>query len=554
MALTPKEAEANNSYFNDIASAYTAGGWEYTDKCDICHGKYGGGKSRGDAAVFHKLFDWAGDTNVQPAFLDSDPFRVGVTNRQKRDAADALTPYAVGWPSLGFTDKDKDGYVRLFYRTITTGQAMEIDAGTMTNSWPTITPDGWDVDDNDASQGNAAWNNDTPGTTTDSQAPPAVTDLRANTLPSNALDFIWTAPGDDPAGGSDETVPVHHYDMRYTTEAIVGALNHSVWTTTYCGGTAHDTACDIRNPSHWDDMWNIADCSLLATGGATANVLFKDLNWSGNADGVGSNETCSDDVEWNHGVGSPLMRALLEPVPSTPGNNETFNMSEITAGIVTPGLANINQIVDGTTYWVAVTSTDGRMIPTGGAGFSNTPTGFTEPGLSGVSNIIAITPGASGAGIQTYSPASVGDAAPNVTISITGFGLDNITTARLYDNGTIITCGSFANQTATTLDITCSTNGEALGTYDLDLEASGTLTAAWVDAFEVTSGGGGDTTNVNDDNLPVVTDKFAAASATNLAVSSFTLDTSAGTDTVTSITVSLIRVQERIRSHRLPYL
>ena len=551
--LTSNDAHAMSGYIEDLLGDNSdivlqdhAGpidvDIQHNDVCGICHASWSGAAARGDFALNWKLWDDNdGDGNESTTLRSRDVFNIGTTISDIYADASAQAPSDAPYYFLGAADKDGDGYIQIYYRTETTGMPLnqkDMDAtvdttGTMNfSSGGTINaafiepPNGWDTDDNNASEGNVAWgsNDPTSATQNDTTPPDAVSNFGLSALTAGQLDLTWTAPGDDGATGT-----AHHYDIRYTTDALVTVFIAA------CGGAQ----CLVRDTTDWEDMWDIPDCGVIEQGGKQSLIKGS----------VGATGTCGGG--WNTGTGTPLMRAMYEPAPSAGGSTgETYTLKAL--GHVTGAYGvDPNTVTDGTLYWVAIRTSDGVLVPTipspgtNGPFTSNGATGgFTETGLASVSNIIGVTAGTSGAGPSSYSPTAAinNDTSNDITMSGYGFSAANANKMTLVNSSGVVqyTASSVNNGGAPSNAIGTFDCGIAAGTYTLETTTSGDVTtAAWVNAIVVTDntcGGGGDTTNVTDGTSPGA--KYGNGSETDQAVSAFEIATSAGADTVTAIEVT----------------
>jgi hypothetical protein len=104
------------------------------------------------------------------------------------DGPDSDTEFTAG-NFGGLPDRDGDGYIALYYRNDTHGLVVpNINiAANWTPAGPVL---GWDVDDNDAGQGNIAWSTDPDTGNPDNNT-------NDNTAPSKITDFV-VRPGRGP--------------------------------------------------------------------------------------------------------------------------------------------------------------------------------------------------------------------------------------------------------------------------------------------------------------------------------------------------------------------
>jgi hypothetical protein len=515
-ALTPQGAMAKNGYDKDISDNHGTALWQdKNDTCGHCHANWDGGGARGDGAYYWKMFDYSSmDAGIHADLIDLDIFRVGVSTTTKISGEASTNPA----PFYGAADKDGDGYVQLDYRTDLTGMPLYILIDTGSDG-PTTTPTGWDVDDNDNLQGNTAWGTNTSVGTTDSTVPAQTTDLTAGSLAATSLPITWTASGDDGTTGT-----AHHYDIRFSTESIINT----------------DFSYDPRNAAHWLTMWDLIDCSIKGT---AESALLKT--------GFGSTGACASAQTVNQGEASPLMRMVLESAPQAPGNTENMTITAITPGGASPYTTIPNIIADGTTYWVALRTSDGVFAATGGGPFDRTDadvtsrTGFTE-NLSAVSNVIAMTAGAAGEAITAVSH-STWNSTVSTDITVTGLGLDATNANKLVltdSTGATVATGTALNRTGeTSLTGTfCEGGAISTGFHTIEVQTSGGVTkAAWVDAVNVTDGsacgGGGDSTTLSDGTGTAQT--YAIQSESDVEGGVFNIAVVGTGDTVDSITIAI---------------
>ena len=349
----------------------------------------------------------------------------------------------------------------------TSGVARASVVSTAGSTYRRFNPRGWDVDDNDASQGcSAAWTPTTiavaPGTTTDNVKPGKVNTLSVAALPVGLIPLKWVPVGDDGNGLPGDTTggKAHSYEIRYTTSF-------------FANGT---TGRNPRSPADWEIMHNIPEPDGIDSGGF----------WSA------ANDPDS------------LMQALYEPLPVAPTTpttiqpcNARFSTGTMTctAGasydIKARGSSTVvNAIANGTTYWVAMWTHDG-VIKLGAGGTLSTPISVTEQAT--LSNIIAVTAGNAGVGaaISSITPTTL---SATTTVTVNGFGLNSTQAAQMLLTRVD---GTVAAAAATPLTYTATgVSGTfnfpiASGTYNLELRTAGTpgvTKAAWVEA--VTVGGG----------------------------------------------------------------
>jgi hypothetical protein len=415
LAFVPGPAFAMKGYLTDIISTYS----DQTrfDTCGDCHASWTGAKARGDLAVNYKMWDYTGSTGMSTALLKIDMYNIGISNDWRVANQTSNAPY----PFTGSMDKDGDGYIPLIFRTERAGTALAMTdicsscskGGGNTGAFITP-PAGWDMDDNNATQGNVPWNwNSVANQTTlatyfsnDAAAPTPITDLRLDmvwidgpgggVMPAHAIPMTWTAPADDdPAapGAVEITVPVHHYDIRYTTELVLNNYNAGFAASgRLCSAVEELTgssACQIRNPAHWHTLFYVSDCGVNSGAGQENLTPYGVLALS--------NACASGLVGWNRGEGTPLMRALYEggfedevsglsaPAystgppygPAAPGSTETYLLQQVTdfashsyadTGIFVytdkhdlVALTRPNYVAADTVYWVLATSDDSTV-------------------------------------------------------------------------------------------------------------------------------------------------------------------------------------------------
>lgn len=501
IALTPGTGNAMNGYLSTIVGQFP----NTPNTCGLCHADWTGKGPRNNFGVMFWR-DNGNNLTLSATAQTWDPDFDNKTTAVELGASPGKYP--------GYADKDGDGCIQLMGRRDEGGLVERMTAVPATA--PTAAETCWDIDDNDPTAGNISWNTNPTITiySADTTPPAAVADLRASSLGTGTqLPITWTAPGDDGNIGT-----AHDYDIRYTTEALVSAF------TTQCAGGQ----CNVRNPSHWQTyMWDIPDCNV---DGANINSTNALITKAGNTAVVSS---CSSDgsvsAGWNTGEKAPLMRVLLEPVPLLAGNSQSMTIASIGAALST------NRILNGTTYWVAMRSSDGVVLPD----FFNDATKLWQENLSNISNIVALTAGTTttGAAIQSYT-STLGKSATSV-VDVHGLGLGAsgiITQGRLYDAtlGTITCSIDGPTRTDIYLKLTCNTSAATNGQYDLDLRNASSVTkAAWVDGVQITDA---NTTTIDDNTNP--TNKYPTGGATNQAVSAFNISTNNGTDTVTQIQVA----------------
>jgi len=544
IALSPKDSNAMQSFLTDLVAPYqTPTPTNQSSTCANCHNAWGGRETRNNMGVAYYIFDNTKAANSPTSKLSlNDADRDGYNNYTEFTYSQTTTqPGAATRWFASFPDKDGDGCIALYYRTDENGMPVPQDGiraegcvngnvcygvSAATKGFNSFTPIGWDIDDNDPAQGCVSWSSltgpsATPATTTDAAPPGQITDIRySGSLVSAQIPLTWTAVADDGTTGTN----AYSYDIRYTTESLASAK-------TYCGGGT--SVCNVRLASDWVIMWDKPDCDVDKSAG-----LY--LAKSGTP-GAGGAATASCGTSWNQGEIAPLMRALYEPVPGIPGNVETYSITMQGDTVSTINSAVYpNTITDGITYWIAILTSDGVLVPTGNAGDGTVddPTGFIE-NISSVSNIIAITPGTSttGAAIQSYTSV-VGKSATSM-VEVHGLGLGSggiVSSARLYDAtlGTITCSIDGPTRTNIYLKLTCNTSAATNGQYDLDLRNASSVTkAAWVDGVQITDA---NTTTIDDNTNP--TNKYPAGGAANQAVSAFNISTNNGTDTVTQIQIT----------------
>ena len=423
LVFVPQVVFAQASFLTDTLSDFSTDS-SRVDTCGSCHASWTGSASaRGDFALNYKLWDYdTVTTGMSPALRKIDMFNVGTSNdwRVANQASDAPFPFT------GAADKDGDGYINFIYRTeraglpINPADICSTCVGSGADLGLPTPPAGWDLDDNNAAKGNVPWSWTTvlaqAGANAqeklsgyfsdDVAAPNPIADLRldiawvdansAGVMPTNALPITWTAPSDDDPlapGAIETTVPVHHYDLRYTTEQVLSNYN-SNFPGVRCSSTAGvpgSLQCLIRNPDHWYTLSNISDCGI-STGSGQDN-----LTPSGVVLAAGSNACASGLAGWNRGEATPLMRGLYESdfedevsgqsapayttgapfAPATPGSTETYVLQEVTSkhAYSTSGLFQATDIHDSATnkepnyiapdtvYWMTMLSDDGTVLP-----------------------------------------------------------------------------------------------------------------------------------------------------------------------------------------------
>ena len=502
--LMSHSAQASLTYPANIA-----GGTKLQVMCANCHVEWDGGGFGNANRIAQQIWSgYSGETPTNDGFALYDMDMDGTVTGLKSNAAgtgeysNALSTTTtrpantVRWVPM-FPDKDGDGCIQLYNRLNESGVMQPplyiISLGYIggLRGFQTYGPRGWDIDDNDATQGcnlNASgvgWpTSSTPGTgftnpgsTTDSSSPPQVTDLRGSSLAGAGLPLAWTAVGDDSAGGAGAAVAAHSYDLRYTQTGLVASKFQ-------CGGARSEVAgsqgCNVRDPSHWKRLWNIADSDAT----------------------IGT---------WNAGTGAaPLMRVLYEPIPSAVGLTQTCTSLGVlsTTGACPTGASHViktvgdvivkgaltvgtNTITNLQLYWVAIRVSDGVNIP------STLEGAVVTEHISPVSNIVGITAGASGALISTFNGGTTPVALSGTTasVSVIGKGLTAANAARLFltdttgaiiREATITTAGTSTGTTPVvgTFNVLNLTPGSK---YTLETRtASGTdATAAWVDAVTI---------------------------------------------------------------------
>lgn len=502
--------EARKDVLANMVSNYPASNLSKT--CANCHADWSGKDTRNNAGVAYYIFENGAIPLLNGAFSQNDSDGDGSSNSTEfTNSQSAVRPSLPNKWFPGYADKDGDGCIQLYSRSDENGMPVTA-SGIGANGYLgaskgfiRFAPQGWDIDDNDAAQGcSTAWPTTSkpgafvnPGTTTDVTPPAPITDLRASALAPAAIPLVWTAVGDDGMTGAS-----YGYDLRYTTSDLA-------WTKLACG--AGTSPCNVRNPADWDQMYDVADSDVDGSAG-------KYLSKSG-----GTMSTRSG--AWNTGTVAPLMRALYEPIPGTPGLRQTCNSpGQSLSCMSNPGASYVlaakgsglpaNTIVNGMTYWLAIRTSDGIVRPS----HVETPAGFTE-NVSPVSNIIAVTAGPSGTGvaISDISPRVLSVAAPYVTITVTGFGLTFPAISQMY----LTNSAGVAVAAATNL----VTNGTTLtgnfvcpitrGTYNLELRsgtAVATTKAAWVNAIYIACDGDPSPT------VTIVTPSSMGQGATNQSV------------------------------------
>ena len=491
LAFTPTDSQATNS-FNNLLNAQFTGG---PSTCGKCHGSWNGQQRRNNFGLMRILHDASVNIGATEGAYDAD-----------FDGVDTMTESVDnfgGWP-----DSDQDGYISLHYRFDASGLVHGVN-----NMGGNYTPDGtivkgWDMDDRDAGQGNWAWDANPDGVadnnTNDSTPPSAITDLRANTLSTGALNLQWTATGDDGAVGT-----AHSFDIRYVD----------------VGNTGPSTGYNLRASADWLTMWDLPDCDVDDTTGAldpvtTAGTLDTAIKCSNGGD------------LWNTGKVNPLMRVLAEP----PAQAATTPQSMSVTTVGTIQLTNV--ITNGTTYWVAMRAWDGVTIPN----LFDGATILVRENLSPLSNIVAITAGdgsSTGVGISGFSTTSIPDSS-TAAFDINGYGFTNLGTAQVTidSQGSPVTCTVNVSTdiliNATDCNVT-PLDGSGATYYDVDILDGGTLKAAWLGAVNI--GVGGDSTDVGDLGGAVPSNSYANADAVTRHVSSFNISTTT-TDSVSEIYVT----------------
>lgn len=524
LGLASGNSYAMAGYLTDILDSFSD--TSRNDTCGNCHNDWSGSGARNDFGLAYKLwdFDIAKPAGMSPDLLNKDLYGTDTTIQNIVDNPLSDAPFAF----VGSADKDGDGYINLFQPSDRSGMPGNIRGiypagGTGGVGGLATPPAGWDIDDNDANQGNVPWgiNDALLYYSADNIAPNAVADLTVSNLASQQLTLSWTAPADDePASaGPDANKAVHHYDIRYTSQTLIDNFNvrYSGQAAKLCSNTpgmAGNLPCDIRNPDHWQTLWQIGDCGIRNGSGAdymTAN---------GRVLGAEANGCLSGVAGWNRGEATPLMRALYEGAPKLPGSAENYVLQEVTT-LGTPtidfagtdphnGMTNTypNYIADDQLYWLALRADDAVLQPQidavfGGLFYDAVSNGIglhslRTAGLSGISNIIAVTAGPNGAAITAYSPQQV-DPTNVVTVTIDGLGLNDINAAgvSLVDNNSGVSLAASAidysgapTQIVATFDLAGTTYTP--GVYDLETRtATDAITTVWIDAITLA----GDTGN-----------------------------------------------------------
>lgn len=474
--LTSHPAEARKNYLPEVTSLFP--GTNLSKTCSNCHADWNGRETRNNAGVAYYLFQSGTAVTLTNAFFQNDADGDGIsTGTEYTNSKSIIRPALPAKWLPNYADVDGDGCIQLYSRSDENGMPIAA-AGISANGYLGASkgfiryaPQGWDIDDNDATQGcSTAWPATstpgsfvTPGVTADDTPPARISDLRGIALASAAIPLAWAAVGDDGLTGK-----AHSYDLRYTTAALASAK-------LTCG--TGSSSCNVRDPAHWNQMYDMADSDVDGTAG---KYLSK-------ANGTLSTRSGT----WNSGVVSPLMRALYEPIPSTPGSTQACTTIQFPSCIA-PGASYAltskgssvltNTIVNGATYWLAIRASDGVLKPT----HVENPTGFTE-NVSPVSNIIAVTAGAAGAAITTISTATISASTPT-SVTVTGPGLNSIQAAQmvLANTGGVVVA-SAAGLTYGVATVTGTfPSGITPGSYTLELRsAAGVTKAAWVNAILV---------------------------------------------------------------------
>lgn len=493
--FAPQQAEAMASYVPAVITNNYPGS-KLGNMCANCHVDWSGGGPYTPWGTDYNLHTMTGGVTpplTNPLYTYDQDNDGSSSHTELTNSQSATRPALPNRWFPAYPDKDGDGCILLFNRFGDSGAMTTpynvTSAGYVGASSGFITygPQGWDVDDNDATQGcSTAWPTSAtpgafvnPGTTTDVTAPAAITNFRANGLLSAAIPLVWTAPGDDGTSGA-----AHNYDLKYTTAAIAAS-------SLTCGaGTA---ACNVRVPADWSKMYDRND-TMDANGNLT----------------------------WNTGTAAtPLMRAYYEPIPSVAGAVQACNAIGQNCA-ASPGASYIlsakgsggiqpatNVIVNGTTYWLAVRASDGVARP---SGTLNAPGTITE-NLS-LSNIIAVTAGTDGAAISSISPAILSGASSSINVSVDGFGLNSTQAAQM------VLTNSAGTAVAAATGLSYSATGVAGsfaspipdGVYNLELRTASAITkAAWVNAVTVSGFTGG---SGNAPTLTLVTPNSRGQNAT----------------------------------------
>lgn len=483
--LASNPAEARKAFLANVFSNYPASNLSKT--CANCHADWSGKDTRNNAGVAYYIFENGAIPLMSGAFSQNDSDGDGSSNNTEfTNSQSAARPSLPNKWFPGYADKDGDGCIQLYSRSDENGMPVTA-SGIGANGYLgaskgfiRFAPQGWDIDDNDATQGcSTAWPTTSksgafvnPGTTTDVTPPAPITDLRASALAPAAIPLVWTAVGDDGMTGAS-----YSYDLRYTTSDLA-------WTKLACG--AGTSPCNVRNPADWNQMYDMADSDVDGTAG----------KYLGRTGGTMSTRSGA----WNTGTVAPLMRALYEPIPGTPGLMQACNaLGQSSSCVSNPGASYVlaskgsgvptNTIANGMTYWLAIRASDGIVRPS----HVETPTGFTE-NVSPVSNIIAVTAGPSGTGvaISDISPRVLSVATPHMTITVTGFGLTFPAISQMYltnSAGVAVAAATnlVTNGTTLTGNFVCPITS---GTYNLELRsgtAVATTKAAWVNAITVSN-------------------------------------------------------------------
>ncbi len=469
--ISPNAAEAKASYPAAVFSSVYPG-TKLATMCANCHSNWGGGDVRYNNGSAYWIFE--GGTGTAPAagseFYTLDEDMDGSSTDAEYINSQSSSRPATAWQP-NYPDKDGDGCIQLYYRSNEVGlplQALNVTSFGYVGGfrgYTTYGPIGWDIDDNDPSQGcSTAWPTTAspgsfvnPGVTTDSSPPARIADFRAENLVAGQIPFAWTAVGDDGLTGT-----AHSYDLRYTTVALAAPK-------LLCGPSG-TSACNVRLASDWEKMYDLPDSVVNMTSG---KYIPKSGAVMTVPAGSGSNT----------GSVNPLMRAFYEPVPVAPGTTQQYILRS--KGLVYP----TNVISNGTTYWAAIKVSDGVLK----VDHVETPTtGFTE-NVSPFSNIVAVTAGTAGAAITSYtnyyglSP----DNGVTYQITVNGVGLNATNAAQIVlvdSSGAVIDTGTSLARTGDTSITGSFICAKPVGTYTLEARTSGGVTkAAWVDAVSVTA-------------------------------------------------------------------
>ena len=416
--LAPRTAEAWPELLDSIFFNYNTSAQAY--QCGNCHTTWfsagPGYSSLTDFVLFNPRYTSPTSILANNGMYVMDADNDGSSNLAEIKMSQSITrppQFATGvstGPNVAnnwnwqLPDVDGDGCSTYFSRFTEEGMfgdtsavagASIVGTGTTTNNYKRFNPRGWDMDDNDASQGcSLAWTNTSiavaPGTSGDFTPPGKVNTLSGAALASGAIPLKWVPVGDDGNGNPGDTTggKAHSYDLRFTTTA-------------FANGTS---GRNPRSAADWRTMFDIRDTNPSYTG-----------TW---ADGSVS-----------------LRQALYEPRPDAPSTPTTIQTCNAIGTTCTAGASYdikargvnvvVNPISNLTTYWIAMLVQDG-VTRLGAGGTLTTPVSVTEQ--STLSNIIAVTAGGSGAAISSISPTTLTGTA---VVTVNGFGLANLSTNAL---------------------------------------------------------------------------------------------------------------------------